>query len=117
MRIDLADTVKIGDIVYNCFMDELVITSINKYIEFRKIFFYTIDTRLHKASYDSNDLYLKDFDGECDEEKSWVSWAKDNRDFLLTFDHIETAKKIYKIGFSNGFEYKRQYSFEEMMQK
>jgi hypothetical protein len=117
MRIDVADTMKIGDIVYNCFMDELVITSFSKDINCKQIFFGTIDTRLHRASYDSNDLYLKDLEDESDDEKSWVEWAKNNRDFFDEFDHIETMKEVYKTAFCNGFEHKRKIKFEEVMQK
>lgn len=120
MRLDLAMNVKIGDTIYNCFMDALVVSEIKKDIDngrVHRIVFSTIDTRLNHASYESSDLYLPDLDGETDDEKSWVNWAKDNRDFLTQFDHIETTKEIYKIGFCNGFEYKRKVSFEELMQK
>ena len=117
MRIDLADNIKLGDVVYNCFMDELVIISIHKDVESRKIIFGTIDTRLYKSSYDSSDLYLKNLEDETDDEKSWVNWAKDNRDFFDEFDHIETMKEVYKIGFCRGFEHKQRITFEEAMQK
>ena len=117
MRLDLANSIKIGDIVYNCFMEQLVITSISKDHSSKNIFFGTIDTRLYRSSYESNDLYLKDLEDESDDEKSWVNWAKDNRDFFDEFDNIETIKEIYKIAFCNGFEYKRKIKFEEAMQK
>jgi hypothetical protein len=115
MRNDLAQNIKLGDTVYNCFMDTLIVTSI--YNNANVIIFSTIDTRLNRESYDSNDVYLADLDGESDDEKSWINWAKENRDFFNIFDHIETMKEIYKIGFCNGFEYKKQTSFEEQMQK
>ena len=121
MRLDLAQEIKMGDKVYNCFMDPLVVTSIYKDVAdsggFHRIVFGTVNTRLDRASYDSSDVYLADLDGESDDEKSWVNWAKDNRDFLLEFDHIETMKEIYRAAFYNGFEHKRKVSFEEMMQK
>lgn len=121
MRIDLAQSVKVGDTVYNCFMDKLVVSSILKEVgsngAFDRIVFSTVDTRLHNASYDPADIYFEDLYGESDDEKSWVEWAKNNRDFLYTFDHIETTKEIYKTGFCNGFEHKRKMSYEEMMQK
>lgn len=117
MRIDLAKNVKVGDVVYNCFMDELVITLINKDVNSTEIFFGTVDTRLHRASYSSNDIYLKNLEEESDDEKAWVNWAKDNRDFFDEFDHIETMKEVYKTAFCHGFEHKRKITFEEMMQK
>ena len=88
MRIDVADTIKIGDIVYNCFMDELVVTSIYGKGS-SKIVFSTIDTRLHRSSYNFSDLYLKGLEDESDDEKSWVSWAKNNRDFFDEFFPID----------------------------
>jgi hypothetical protein len=121
MRIDLAQNIRLGDTIYNCFMDKLVVSSISKKVGdtggFNNIVFGTVDTRLRNAHYDSNDVYFEDLYGESDDEKSWVEWAQNNRDFLYTFDHIETTKEIYKIGFCNGFEHKRKMSYEEMMQK
>jgi hypothetical protein len=116
MRIDLADNIKLGDVVYNCFMDELVVTSIYGKGS-SKIIFSTIDTRLHRSNYNFSDLYLTDLEGESDDEKSWVNWAKDNRDFFNEFDHIETMKDLYKIGFCRGFENRQKITFEEAMQK
>lgn len=121
MRLDLANNINPGDIVYNCFMDELVVTSVYKEVAdtetFHRLVFGTTDTRFNRVAYDSQDLYLKDLYGETDDEKSWVEWTKNNRDFCELFDHIETIKEIYKIGFCNGFEHKRKVTFEEMMQK
>lgn len=121
MRIDLADNIKIGDTIYNCFMDSLVVSSITKQVSddsgYHKIIFDTIDTRLNHIKYDANDLYLHDLYGESDDEKSWINWAKENRDFFAEFDHIETMREIYKIGFCNGFEHKRKTLHEELMQK
>lgn len=121
MRFDLVNSIKLGDTVYNCFMDTLIVSSIRKEVAdnggFHRILFDTVDTRLHHATYDSNDIYLNDLYGESDDEKSWIAWAKDNRDFFIEFDHIETMKEIYKIAFCNGFDYKRKITFEEAMQK
>lgn len=115
MRIDLASNVKVGDIVYNCFMEPLVVGSISQ--GDTNLVFTVIDTGLNAHAYSYEDVYLEDFYGESDEEKSWIEWAKDNKDFFDTFDHIEASKEIYKIGFAHGFEYKRRISFEELMQK
>jgi len=119
MRLDLADHLKVGDKVYNCFMEPLTIISINKTAAHNtyKIIFTTTNTSSHKAEYDYKDLYLEDLYGESDDEKAWVNWAKENKDFVDTFDHIETMKEIYKTAFCHGFEYKKHISFEEMMQK
>lgn len=115
MRIDLANNIKIGDTLHNCVMDNIVVTSIYK--NDSKIIFSTINTRLYRAAYSYEDVYLSDLYGESDEEKSWVNWAQNNRDIVDNFDDIENCKKMYKIGFADGFHYKRQISMEEMLQK
>jgi hypothetical protein len=118
MRIDIANTVHIGDIVYNCFMEPLkVIERTDLLDDPHSVKFKVKDPHDNDHDYDSNDLYLEKLDDESDEEKSWVDWAKDNKDFFELFDHISTMKEIYKIGFANGFEYKRQLKFMEAIQK
>jgi hypothetical protein len=122
MRHDLALNVKLGDTVYNCCMDALIVTGIDYVIYFVPIRFHTIEKNssnlyLSSTAYNIQNLYLADLEGETDDEKSWVNWAKDNKDFLLTFDHLETVKEIYKTAFLNGFNHKQVTSFEELMQK
>lgn len=123
MRLDLAGGVNIGDVVYNCFMEPLTVVdkivwfANNHYDVIDFIKFIVRDCHNNTHGYSSNDLYLKDLEDESDEEKSWVDWAKDNKDFFELFDHISTMKEIYKIGFANGFEYKRQLKFMEAVQK
>lgn len=117
MRLDLAANVKVGDTVYNCFMDTLVITSIYHNTSENTLVFSTIDTRLNRANYAPEDIYLSDLEDETDDEKSWVGWAKDNRDFFDEFDHIETMKEVYKIAFCNGYEHKKKITLEEALQK
>lgn len=115
MRIDLAKDIKVGDTLYNYNMDAVVVTSI--YRNNDKIIFSTIDTRLSRSAYSYEDLYFSDLYGESDEEKSWIYWIQNNPDIVDTFDDIENSKKMYKIGFANGFQYKHKISIEEMLQK
>jgi hypothetical protein len=122
MRIDIARGLKIGDIVYNCFLDQLVITS--RYDQFvdnktnLSIILSTVNTRLYKETYSSDDLYLTDFQDESDEEIAWVHWAKDNRDLLTEDEYsFKILKECFKQGFSKGFEHKKKISAHEMLQK
>jgi hypothetical protein len=123
MRLDLAMGLKVGDKVYNAFMDELVITSrfdtpMNDSKKIHNIILSTIDTRLNRNTYSFDDIYLKNLEGESDEEISFVNWAKDNRDYLGDTDEwFSVMKNCYKQGFSMGFEHKRRTSYEEQMQK
>ena len=70
MRLDLAESIKLGDKIYNCFMEPLVVTSIYNDPSKQKIVFSTIDTRLNRAGYSYTDVYLEDLEGESDDEKS-----------------------------------------------
>lgn len=121
MRKDLAIDINIGDKVYNCFMESLTVLEKtvfnNDNGSISCIKFIVKDQANNTHVYECEDLYLSDLDDEDDSEKSWVDWAKDNKDFFELFDHISTMKEIYKIGFANGFEYKRQLKFMEAVQK
>lgn len=117
MRMDLAENIKIGDKICNCFMDTLIVTSIFKDKPSKKLIFSTIDSRLNRAGYSYLDVYLQDLEGESDDEKSWIDCVSKNKGFLSDVDDIDTCKKFYKIGFCKGFEYKKQITFEENMQK
>ena len=117
MRIDLADMIKPGDKIYNCFMEPLIVTSIYKDVMKQKIIFSTLDTRLNRAGYSYTDAYLEDLEGESDDEKSWINWATNNNDILSGVDDIETCKEFYKIGFCQGFEFKRKITAQEALQK
>jgi hypothetical protein len=122
MRLDIAQGVNIGDTVYNCFMEPLVVKdkigySLDTYPNYEYIKFVVADNNNKEHNYLYGDVYLQDLEDEDDAEKSWVNWAKDNKEFFNIFDHIEASKEIYKIGYGRGFDYKRQISYEEMMQK
>lgn len=122
MRPDIALGVKVGDTLYNCFMEPLTVHEKTVYTadthpRHDYIKFVVKDIRNNVHNYACEDLYLGDLEDEDDAEKAWINWAKDNKDFLITFDHIETTKEVFKVGFGRGFDYKRQYTYEEMMQK
>jgi hypothetical protein len=118
MRLDQAISLKVGDVVYNVFMDELVITSIFKQSPEMTIF-STIDTRLNRETYQYCDLYLKNLEEESDEEKSFVDWAIKNRNIVNQEDYsvFGSVKRAYMAGFSQGFKYKRHISAQEQLQK
>lgn len=122
MRLDIAQGVGVGDVVYNCFMDPLkvkekILFSADTYPSYRHMEIIVTDSNNAIHKYLCEDLYLSDLEDEDDAEKSWINWAKNNKDFFDTFDHINTIKEIYKTAFYNGFEYKKQLTHEEIMQK
>ena len=111
MRPDIALGVDIGDNVYNCFMDKFIVVQKTDH----EMIIKDIYEDTHR--YDISDLYLEDLYDEDDIEKAWVDWAKNNKDFVLTFGHISSLKEIYRTAFAHGFEYQKRYRYEEMMQK
>lgn len=121
MRLDLANTVNTGDVVYNCFMQPCVVK--HKTVDYDDdisphwIHFVVTDPNHNTQNYSFKDVYLENLEDEDDAEKSWVEWAKNNQDFFDSFDHIETSKEIYRTAFYNGFEHKQRHSYEEQMQK
>jgi hypothetical protein len=118
MIFEQAQQIKMGQKLYNSFLDEVVVTSIFSPSDTGNIILFgTVDTRLHKESYSFEDLYY-DLEEICDEERSFINWAKENREFIL--DHEESfkaMKKAYICGFGNGFAYKKTCLYEEQMQK
>lgn len=122
MRPDIAFGVKVGDTVYNCFMEPLIVhekivCAADTHPRHDYIKFVVKDVNNNIHNYACEDLYPADLEDEDDAEKAWVNWAKDNKDFLITFDHIETTKEVFKVGFGQGFDHKKHYTHEEMMQK
>lgn len=121
MRLDLAIDVSKGDTLYNCFMQPLVVADVevsrcnNGHIN--NINFVVVNTGLQSAVYNYSNLYFGDLEDEDDAEKAWINWAKNNKDFFDTFDHIQTIKEIYRVGFYDGFEYRKYTNYLEEMQK
>jgi hypothetical protein len=112
MRLDLAMALKPGDKVINVFMDELVITSVDHSISPS---ITALDTRLQKHYLSPDEIYHPDLEDICDEEKSFILWAKDNKQ--LIGENSRLSKEIYMQGYANGFNSRVKYSHEEQMQK
>ena len=115
MRLDLAMGLKVGDKIVNVFMDELVISQIEHNYDPKPPVFIALDTRLQKHYLWFDEIYHPDLEDICDEEKSFILWAKDNKQ--LIGENSRLAKEIYMQGYAMGFNSKLQYSYEEQMQK
>jgi hypothetical protein len=115
MRLDLAMGLKVGDKIVNVFMDELVISKIDHTYDPKPPVFIAVDTMLQNHYLWFDDMYYPDLSDLCDEEKSFVLWAKDNKQFIG--ENSRLLKSVYMQGFAMGFEHKKQISHEEQMQK
>lgn len=115
MRLDLAMALKVGDKILNVFMDDLVISEIDHSYDPKPPVFIALDTRLQKHYLWFDEIYHPDLEDICDEEKSFVLWAKDNRQFIG--ENSRLLKTVYMQGFAMGFDHKRRISHEEAMQK
>jgi hypothetical protein len=118
MRLEQAQQIKVGQKLHNVFLEEVVVTSIYSPSDAGDVIvFGTVNTRLHKEGYSFEDLYC-DLEEICDEERSFIGWAKENREFVLeNEDSFKVMKKSYMAGFGNGFAHKQSYTYEEQMQK
>ena len=118
MRLEQAQQVKVGQKLHNALLDEVVVTSIYSPSDTGNVIvFGTVSTGLHKEGYSFEDLYY-DLEEICDEERSFVGWAKENREFILDNEEsFKVIKRAYMAGFGNGFANKQSYTYEEQMQK
>jgi hypothetical protein len=118
MRLDIAESINAGDIVYDCFRQPFKVIS--------KVKFQSISGKLNSIAfiveepagtrYNYTDLYLENMEDESDEETSWVYWASSNKDILVGTD-LDLIRQAYIAAFANGYEYKRNIRYQEMMQK
>ena len=115
MRLDQAMKLNVGDKVVNCFMDELIISKIDNIYYPKPPVFIALDTRLQKHYLWFDEIYHPDLADICDEEKSFIMWAKDNREFIG--ENTRLLKTVYMQGFAMGFEFKRAINAQEQLQK
>ena len=121
MRPDQAQTLEAGDKVVDSFLTHLIVKSVksvhNHNEELLHILVITSDKHGKQDTYHHEDVYLPNLDGVCDEEKSWLNWAKENQDFIEEFDHLPSVRLIYMKGFADGFQHKREMTAQEYLQK
>lgn len=115
MRLDQAMKLNVGDKVVNCFMDELIISKIDNSYDPKPPVFIALDSELQKHYLWFDEIYHPDLADICDEEKSFIMWAKDNREFIG--ENTRLLKTVYMQGFAIGFEFKRAINAQEQLQK
>lgn len=76
-----------------------------------------VDSKLNKLKYDYKDILLAS-DFLSDEEKILVEWIGKNKDFVnKNKDILHIISYCFLQGFANGYEYKKRYTLEELIQK
>lgn len=118
MRLDQALQVKIGDHLYDPFLEDIIVTHIYK--QDGVLIFTTVDTRISQRVYSYENVYFLNLSPEdiCDEELSFIYWAKENRDNIEdNLEMFDIIKQSYMQGFGAGFAHRRKLTHGEQMQK
>jgi hypothetical protein len=117
MRLDQAKELKIGDSIYNCFLDKLIITGIHQ-DDVKELIFSTIDTKFTSSAYYYDDLYLLDLSILSQSEAAFLDWTKNNKDLIKNnIEYYQLLKKIFREGFDKGYEFRLIINAEEQLQK
>ena len=113
MKLEQAEKLNSGDIVYDPFGCPVVISSwVRKFDSVDGLYFGTISSDFKLVNYHYTELELIDDDMLCDEYKSYLNWIKtDQKPF--TFE----SKEAYMQGYAAGFSARNKRNAEEQLQK
>jgi hypothetical protein len=102
MTIKEASNLKMGDIIFNIFQEELVVNSIHIDCANQLYSVVCVNTGLFLESYHPNVLY-KNLNDLTIEEYSFLLWVSKNKTQMLDADNVDLIKKAYIEGYSQGF--------------
>ena len=114
MRLDQAENIKIGETIINSFSENLTVTGILK--RNNCIIFHALDHNLEELMLLHRQVYQKDISDLCDEEQNFIKWATENKT-MQKYENIDLIKHIYITAFAAGFNHKKQFSVQELLQK
>jgi hypothetical protein len=109
MTIEEASKLKIADVVFNIFQEELVVNSVHMDYDNRLYSVVCVNTGLFLESYHPNVLY-KNLNDLTIEEYSFLLWVSKNKTEMLDSDNVELVKKAYIEGYVQGFSDKTKCS-------
>jgi hypothetical protein len=113
MKLEHAEKLTAGDIVYDPFGCPVVISSwVKSFDKPNSLYLATISSDLKLTTYHYTELELFDDDMICDEYKSYLLWIKEEKK-PFTLD----TKEAYMQGYAAGFSAKLKYNSEEQLQK
>jgi hypothetical protein len=104
MNLDEVKKLKVGDIVFNIFQEELVVHSINIDIS-NQSYIVCVNTRFGIDSYDSKTLY-RSLNNLTVPEYSFLLWVSKNKKQIQDFmdnDVLDLIRQTYLEAYSQGF--------------
>jgi hypothetical protein len=104
MNLDEVKKLKVGDIVFNIFQEELVVYSISEDID-NKSYVVGVNTRFGLDWYDSKVLY-KTLNDLTTPEYSFLLWVSKNKKQIYDFmdnDVLDLIRQTYLEAYSQGF--------------
>lgn len=122
MKFSDAIKLKNGEIIRNCFWDKMIVYKIEYMINFEvnkeNCYIEAIDSRMNKVWLCSDDVYPDNEEQISDQEKCFIKWAKANKTYVTdNLDSLHIIRFCFLNGFNDGYEYKKEYTFKEMMEK
>jgi hypothetical protein len=123
MNFEEAIKLKTGSKVYDCFGNKLLVYKVDFNLSFaddkeqKKCFIHTIDSKLDKVKLSHENVF---FDQEflSDEEKIFVDWISNNKDFVnKNQDILHIINYCFLQGFAEGYKYKKKQTLQELMDK
>jgi hypothetical protein len=109
MTIEEASKLKVGDVIFNIFQEELVVSSIHLGANDKISNIICVNTGLFLESYSPSVLY-NSLDDLTINEYSFLLWVSKNKTEMLDSDNVELVKKAYIEGYSQGFSDKTKCS-------
>lgn len=123
MNFEEAIKLKTGSRVYDSFGNKLLVCKIdfnfifNNGKEVKNCFIYAVDKKLDKVKLSYENVFL-DEDFLSDEEKIFVKWVSENKEFInKNQDILHIISHCFLQGFAEGHKYKKINTLQELMEK
>jgi hypothetical protein len=123
MNFEEAIKLKTGSKVYDCFGNKLLVYAVDFNLSFvdgkekKTCFINTIDSKLDKVKLSHENVFV-DQEFLSDEEKIFVDWISNNKDFInRNQDVLHVINYAFMQGFAEGYKYKKLHTIQELMEK
>jgi hypothetical protein len=122
MQFEEAIKLQSGSSVFDTCGNKLSVCSIDFNIPFtgeksKSCTIHAVDSKMNKRSYSYEELF-QDQEFISDEEKILIEWISNNKKFIVdNYDVIHIISHCFLQGFAKGYEYKKIYTINELLQK